>query len=141
MLAFQNLQAEQAFREDRLDSNATEIHALDGSLSMMQQVLNDVLDLQRLDSGRFEASYAPFPLQRAIDSILGAVRVATNAKRLDFVADLDPRINALVDQLPDYRARGITELQVVFDELRLRQAISNLCSNAVRWDRAPPCCL
>ena len=32
-----------------------EFRALEGSLSMMSKVLNDVLDFNRMDSGRFES--------------------------------------------------------------------------------------
>lgn len=47
MLAFQNLQSSQAFKDEHVHSHNLEIYALDASLSMMQQVLNDVLDLER----------------------------------------------------------------------------------------------
>lgn len=34
-----------------------EFKALEGSLSMMSKVLNDVLDFNRMDSGRFESVF------------------------------------------------------------------------------------
>ena len=42
MLAYQNLQSNEAFKPLQEDQ-AVEIHALEGSLTVMQQVLNDVL--------------------------------------------------------------------------------------------------
>ena len=36
-------------------SQEIEFKALEGSLSMMSKVLNDVLDFNRMDSGRFES--------------------------------------------------------------------------------------
>ncbi len=45
MLAYQNLQANDAFKPLQEDQ-AVEIHALEGSLTVMQQVLNDVLGMR-----------------------------------------------------------------------------------------------
>lgn len=39
-----------------------EFKALEGSLSMMSKVLNDVLDFNRMDSGRFESVFKVIPL-------------------------------------------------------------------------------
>lgn len=64
-MAFQSL-AQTGFRTLRDESSAIDLHALDGSLYMMQtvrdavpkplkeQVLNDCLDHARLEAGRFE---------------------------------------------------------------------------------------
>ncbi|EJU04543.1 hypothetical protein DACRYDRAFT_113942 [Dacryopinax primogenitus] len=127
-LAFQNLKSAEAFKEDETETHETEIHALEASLSMMQQVLDDVLDLQRMDSGRFESSPRPFPLHRAINSMLGNIRVATTAKHINLVVDLDESI----DQLSDAEI-GERHLWIVGDEIRLRQVVTNLASNAIKF--------
>ncbi|KZT58102.1 hypothetical protein CALCODRAFT_468890 [Calocera cornea HHB12733] len=127
-LAFQNLKSAEAFKEDEADTHETEIHALEASLSMMQQVLDDVLDLQRMDSGRFESSPRPFPLHRAINSMLGNVRVATTAKHINLQIELDEGIDQLGDP-----AMGERHLWIVGDEIRLRQVVTNLASNAIKF--------
>ena len=131
-----------------MESQAIEIYALEASLAMMQQVLNDVLDLESelepswplslglktvctapagMDAGKFEHSPRPFPLHRAIRAMLGNVLVATKAKGLE----LDIELDAAIDQL----ATGVNEnedgLWVVGNEIRLRQILTNLASNAV----------
>ncbi|KAH7102227.1 hypothetical protein BKA62DRAFT_121650 [Auriculariales sp. MPI-PUGE-AT-0066] len=127
MLAFQNLQVNNAFKDDSVESQNVEIHALEASLFMMQQVLNDVLDLERMDSGRFESNPRPFPLHRAIASIMGPVGLASDAKRLDLRMELDKKID-------DFAAEDIPEgLWVIGDEIRLRQVLTNLASNAVKF--------
>lgn len=56
VLAFQNMQASMIFKE--FPQHTIEVYALEGSLSMMQQVLNDVLDLQsELKNSRFPSQY------------------------------------------------------------------------------------
>jgi hypothetical protein len=82
---------------------------------MMQKVLNDVLDLQRMDSGRFESSASPFPFHRTLQSMLGTLKVATAAKNLGLNIELDERID-------NCGAVGDPQgLWVIGDSMRLRQ--------------------
>ncbi|KDQ58727.1 hypothetical protein JAAARDRAFT_206584 [Jaapia argillacea MUCL 33604] len=129
MLAYQNLRTSNAFKDEHLrHHNSVEIYALEASLTMMQQVLNDVLDLQKMDAGRFESSPRPFPLHRAINSIMGPIAVATSAKSLDLRVEFDERIDTV---LTSYNAsEGVW---VIGDEIRLRQVLTNLASNAVKF--------
>ena len=117
-LAWAALKGTDAVRQAETGPNAIEVHALDGSLSMISSVLNDVLEFQRLDHGRFDVQFIAFPLHRAIESLLGSVRVATQAKNLGLVVDLDPGIDRL--------GQDGGPLWAVGDEIRLRQIISNL---------------
>ncbi|KAG9023299.1 hypothetical protein FRB95_013270 [Tulasnella sp. JGI-2019a] len=133
MLAYQNLQSNNAFEKVQEDQ-AVEIHALEGSLTMMQQVLNDVLDLQRMDAGRFESSPSPFPFHVMIQSLLGSLGVAATAKRLQLNVELDERIDqqaAVVGQ--HHTDKSLEGAWVVGDALRLRQILSNLGGNAVKF--------
>ncbi|KDQ54456.1 hypothetical protein JAAARDRAFT_696446 [Jaapia argillacea MUCL 33604] len=133
MLAYQNLRSSNAFKDEYVqDHNNVEVYALEASLTMMQQVLNDVLDLQKMDAGRFESSPRPFPLHRAINSIMGPIGVATSAKGLKLRVELDDRIDKVPCQ--HVAAEG---LWVIGDEIRLRQVLTNLASNAVKF--TPEC--
>ena len=116
-LAWAALKGIDAVRQAENGPNAIEVHALDGSLSMISSVLNDVLEFQRLDQGRFDVQFVAFPLHRAIESLLSSVRVATQSKNLGLVVELDPAIDKLGQDGP---------LWAVGDEIRLRQIISNL---------------
>ena len=51
LLAVQNMEASGTVAKEQ----EIEFKALEGSLSMMSKVLNDVLDFNRMDSGRFES--------------------------------------------------------------------------------------
>lgn len=51
LLAVQNMEASGTVAK----AQEIEFKALEGSLSMMSKVLNDVLDFNRMDSGRFES--------------------------------------------------------------------------------------
>ena len=45
-LSYENLKSENAFRDEALVHQNVELYALEASLTMMQQVLNDALDLE-----------------------------------------------------------------------------------------------
>lgn len=81
-----------------------------------------------MDAGRFESSPRPFPLHRAVQSVLGPIEVTTASKDLKLEKELDERIDLLAS--PFVSTDG---LWVVGDEIRLRQVLTNLASNAVKF--------
>ncbi|KAF7430862.1 hypothetical protein PC9H_006576 [Pleurotus ostreatus] len=144
-----------------------EFNALEGSLSMMSKgkmlrysvaphppnqwmtVLNDVLDFNRMDSGKFESSFRPYPLHQVMRSLFVPLQLAANARHLQFETSLDPRIDT-VARREAYRAMGRSQEEikqlleedteaagmVVGDETRLRQIVTNLASNACKFTPA-----
>lgn len=56
VLAAQNLEASGTIQR----SQKIEFRALSGSLAQMSAVLNDILDFNRMDSGRFEFVARPY---------------------------------------------------------------------------------
>lgn len=110
-----------------------EVYALESSLQQVQQVLNDVLDLQRMDAGKFESVNQPFHFHRAINALNASLRVATTAKKLDLDISLDERIDKLPNHSIDWQGSRATF--VIGDEIRLRQVLTNLASNAVKFTK------
>ncbi|CCM01334.1 uncharacterized protein FIBRA_03383 [Fibroporia radiculosa] len=142
LLAVQNMEAYGSVAK----AQEIEFKALEGSLSMMSKVLNDVLDFNRMDSGRFESVHKPYAFHQVMRSMFVPLQLATDARGLEFVTDLDPHIDeiarrALYEALgeshgainkrvaQDPEEDGI----VVGDETRLRQIITNLASNACKF--------
>ncbi|KAL1693548.1 histidine kinase [Schizophyllum commune] len=141
VLAVQNIEATGVID----DQSREDFEALKGGLSNMSQVLNDVLDFNRLDSGRFEFANAPFAFHQAVRSLIVPLEIATNARNLRFKVNVDPNIDKAARHAA-YRALGKTpeELDererndqydgfVVGDQARLRQVITNLTSNACKF--------
>ncbi|KAI0831876.1 hypothetical protein BC628DRAFT_1407464 [Trametes gibbosa] len=143
LLAVQNMQASGAVTQD------IEFKALEGSLSMMSKVLNDVLDFNRMDSGRFESVLKPYKFHQVLRSLFVPLQLATDARRLQFITDLDSSIDeiarrALYEAMDESEETIVHRLQekpdedgiVVGDETRLRQIITNLASNACKFTSA-----
>ncbi|KAJ4464902.1 hypothetical protein C8J55DRAFT_493715 [Lentinula edodes] len=138
-IAFNNMTTDEAFQDFvQRDQGITEdIAALDVSLATVQQVLNDSLDLEKMDAGHFDINPRPFNLHRVIRSTLGPIAVAAAAKNLDLQIHLDERIDQLRPSAdPTSSSTSGANSQgtwVVGDEVRLRQILTNLASNAVKF--------
>ncbi|THH05365.1 hypothetical protein EW145_g4855 [Phellinidium pouzarii] len=143
LLAVQNMEATGAVVEDQ-GIQGVEWTALSGSL-----VLNDVLDFDRLDSGRFSTVNTPYNLHQTIRSILIPLQLAANARGLTLTVELDKRIDQLARRA-GLAAQGLNAAEitaalaanvdddglVLGDEMRLRQIVNNLASNACKFTPA-----
>ncbi|KIP07109.1 hypothetical protein PHLGIDRAFT_71543 [Phlebiopsis gigantea 11061_1 CR5-6] len=143
LLAVQNMEASGMVAKGQ----EIEFKALEGSLSMMSKVLNDVLDFNRMDSGRFESVLKPYAFHKVMRSLFVPLQLATNARSLRFMTELDRNIdNVARKAMYDAMALSDEELEkrmaldedgiVVGDETRLRQIITNLASNACKFTPA-----
>jgi signal transduction histidine kinase/ligand-binding sensor domain-containing protein/DNA-binding response OmpR family regulator len=80
-------------------------------------VLNDILDMSKIEAGRIELETRPFSVRGCVEEALDLVAPQAAEKGLD-LASLVP---------PDVPAR------IVGDPMRLRQVLGNLLSNAVKF--------
>ncbi|KIM44414.1 hypothetical protein M413DRAFT_442397 [Hebeloma cylindrosporum] len=142
LLAVQNMEASGTVVKDQ----EIEFNALCGSLSMMSKVLNDVLDFNRMDSGKFESMSRPYSFHQVMRSLFVPLRLATDARGLQLETALDPNID-IVARRAAYKSTGesdeaiLRHMQenpsvdgvVTGDETRLRQIITNLASNACKF--------
>ena len=133
LLAVQNMEASGTVAK----AQEIEFKALEGSLSMMSKVLNDVLDFNRMDSGRFESVLKPYAFHKVMRSLFVPLQLATDARSLRFLTELDKSIDDVARRAL-YEAMGLGDEEiakrmtldedgiVVGDETRLRQIITNL---------------
>ncbi|KAM0787630.1 hypothetical protein ACM66B_003695 [Microbotryomycetes sp. NB124-2] len=139
LLAVQNLQATNAFGEKGSDQNV-EYAALEGSLRMMSQVLNDVLDFSRMERGGFLSVSRPFSFHAVMREIFSPLKIDTVARGLALETELDPRIDAVARRsaLPEEDNAIVQEGDgwMMGDEMRLRQVVNNLTSNACKFTAA-----
>ena len=93
--------------------------ALQSGRSLLH-IINDILDISRIEAGRMVIEAVPFDLRSELESILGPFHAAVQQKTLELELAVAP-------DLPD-RWRG--------DPLRLRQVLINLLANAVKFTPA-----
>ncbi len=79
-------------------------------------LINDILDLSKIEAGRMELEAQPFDLPAALDNALTLIkeRAARNSIALD--VHVDPRIG-----------------EILADERKIKQVLLNLLSNAVKF--------
>ena len=87
------------------------------SAQSLLRVLDDTLDLARIEAGRIELQREPFSVEDVLSGCVETVAAAARAKGLKLLVHLD-------SSLPEV---------VLGDAMRLRQVIGNLCSNAVKF--------
>ncbi len=81
------------------------------------QLINDILDLSRVEAGKMELHPERFPLGALVDDLRAVFQPLTAEKGLEFVAAPSPGVPA----------------DLVTDRQRLRQILHNLLSNAVKF--------
>ncbi|UQZ90153.1 histidine kinase [Deltaproteobacteria bacterium Smac51] len=80
-------------------------------------IINDILDFSKIESGRFELVSGKYALASLLHDVISIIRMRIREKPLIFMADIDP-------DLPE-RLQG--------DEVRVRQIVLNLLSNAAKY--------
>jgi CheY-like chemotaxis protein/nitrogen-specific signal transduction histidine kinase len=90
------------------------------SAETLEALLSDVLDLARIESGRLELKAEPFDLTQAVRDVASLFEPSAKAKRLALSVEMAPAAVGLF----------------VGDVARLRQVLSNLVSNAVKFTAA-----
>ena len=89
---------------------------LDSSRSLLT-LLNDILDLSKLESGKMELDRRDFDLYDLLDGIMDTLTIPAGSKRVE--------LGVIPDEAVPRRLHG--------DPVRLRQVLMNLVGNAVKF--------
>jgi protein-histidine pros-kinase len=79
-------------------------------------VINDVLDLAKVEAGKMELTAEAFSIRKAIDDVYAALELVAQKKQLQIAVRLDPDFD-----------------EVTLDRNRFKQVLYNLFSNAVKF--------
>jgi len=84
----------------------------------LQQILNDILDLSRIEAGQLELHIASYPAAYFEETVARLLAAPMEAKQIRLTWNLDPELDELV-----------------VDQTRFKQILINLVSNAVKFSR------
>ncbi|MFK7848996.1 MAG: ATP-binding protein [Rhodothermales bacterium] len=101
------------------DEQIESVEIISNSGNALLNIINDILDLSKIESGMTELEVRPFSLRECLDESLDTVKVAALQKQLKLYKQVDPEIPSLI----------------LGDSGRIRQVFVNLLSNAVKFTK------
>jgi GAF domain-containing protein len=115
IIGFSEVLGERMFGElnEKQDEYLKDIHA---SGQHLLSLINDILDLSKIEAGRMELEVTDFDLPMAIDNALTLIRERAARRNIALHTTVDERLG-----------------QVQADERKIRQVLLNLLSNAVKF--------
>jgi signal transduction histidine kinase/HAMP domain-containing protein len=115
IIGFSEVLSERMFGElnDKQDEYLKDIHA---SGQHLLSLINDILDLSKIEAGKMELELSVFDLPMTIDNALMLIRERAARKGVELHRSVDERLG-----------------QVQADERKIRQVLLNLFSNAIKF--------
>ena len=81
-------------------------------------LIDDILDLSKIEAGRMDLTFESFPLSAAADEVLPAIRPLAASKEIDLTTEVS------------------LDLTLHADRVRVKQVLYNLLSNAIKFTPA-----
>jgi signal transduction histidine kinase/ActR/RegA family two-component response regulator len=105
----------------RHNSDAVQMDKLgkiDNAANHLLQLLNDILDLSKIDAERMTLEQTAFSIPELANDVAGLLAPRAESARLRFILDVDARLKGL---------------RLLGDPLRLQQVLLNLAGNAIKF--------
>lgn len=95
------------------------LNTISAAANSLLVIINDILDFSKIEAGELKFEQSPFNLNQVLEEIADLMIPAVAQKRLKLVYDISPDIDD----------------QIIGDSLRLKQVLTNLINNAVKFTR------
>jgi PAS domain S-box-containing protein len=106
-------------RRDIADSSLHErLDQLCASSDHLLAIINDVLDMSKIEADRLMLEHQPFTIDAVVDRAMRTIETKAQEKGLALTAEVSP---------------ALADVELVGDALRLSQVLINLCGNAVKF--------
>ncbi len=108
---------EMTLREDISDEIAENSINIQNASKMLLTLINDILDLSKLESGKMEIVPTRYETGAMFSDLVNIIWVRAHQKELEFKVDISPDIPSML----------------YGDEIRLKQVLTNILTNAVKY--------
>jgi len=98
------------------DQQSYFLKIIQGSADRLTMLINDLLDISRIESGRLKLETKPVQIEKVLHSVVEMIRPQCDKKNLSLSLNIEPNIGL-----------------VLGDESRLAQVVTNLVGNACRY--------
>ena len=106
-----------ALKEDVSDKTRDYLEKIDTSGRHLLSLINDILDMSRIESGKMELDNAPADLESIIGEVQSIFAMQMHSKHIDFTTEI----------------KDLTNRYVVCDKNRINRILLNLLSNACKF--------
>jgi PAS domain S-box-containing protein len=93
------------------------LNLLEVSSQSLLGVVNDVLDISKIEAGKFSIIRSANNLHEIIHSVFGLLKFKADEKNIEFLLEIAPEV----------------PVHILVDSLRLNQVLMNLLSNAIKF--------
>lgn len=106
------------FKQDRVDKNFEEyLNIIIKSGNTLTEVINNVLDLSKIESGKMEVNKIPFDLQVVVKGAFCIFKHVALEKKIDFQYSIESQVKTFI----------------LSDRVKLNQILTNLLGNAIKF--------
>lgn len=93
------------------------VNTIDSSSEHLLSIVNDILDLSKIESGKLTLNQQPFTVKKVMQTVVDVMRVKAQEKEIAISREIDPALDVTLEG----------------DAHRLRQILFNLVGNAVKF--------
>ncbi len=108
---------EMILREDTSEEIKEDALNIQAASNILLHLVNDILDMSKLQSGQMQLSEAPYHPEELILDVVSMLQIQANEKKLEFNVNVAPDIPSELEG----------------DEVRIRQILINVINNAIKY--------